>query len=189
VQFDWERMYQDFTACATEGDCGALCRQGPRGIAACCDSRRLPLVVFGDELAWARARTTCWHGMRPRNPAERRAVATWAEHVALARCVAPRHCDRPYRSLTCRMFPLEPYLDARGRFIGLTYIYGAARLCPLIGRQMDLRQEFVNQSMAIWRQIFAAYPEERSSYRTASRQLRARFTRQGRRIRLFRPTA
>jgi len=54
---------------------------------------------------------------------------------------------------------------------------------------MDLRQEFVNQSMAIWRQIFAAYPEERSSYRTASRQLRARFTRQGRRIRLFRPTA
>jgi hypothetical protein len=87
------------------------------------------------------------------------------------------------------MFPLEPYLDARGRFIGLTYIYGAARLCPLIGRQMDLRQEFVNQSMAIWRQIFAAYPEERNSYRTASRQLRARFTRQGRRARLFRPTA
>jgi hypothetical protein len=68
-------------------------------------------------------------------------------------------------------------------------IYGAARLCPLIGSQMDLRQEFVNQSMAIWRQIFAAHPEERSSYRTASRQLRARSTRQGRTVRIFRPTA
>ena len=54
MQFDWERMYQDFTACATEGDCGDLCRRDSRGIAACCDSRRLPLVVFGDELAWAR---------------------------------------------------------------------------------------------------------------------------------------
>jgi hypothetical protein len=189
VRLDWERMYQDFTACATENDCGDLCRNGSRAIAACCDGRRLGLVVYTEELAWARVRTACWHQKRPRNPAEQRVVSTWADHIVPARCQHPRRCDRPYRSVTCRLFPLEPYIDARGRFIGLTYMYGAGRACPLIGRQMDLRQEFVNQSVAIWKQIFAAYPEERACYRKASQQLRTRFARQGRRVRLFRPTA
>jgi hypothetical protein len=54
---------------------------------------------------------------------------------------------------------------------------------------MDLRQEFVDQSVAAWGQIFAAYREERACYQNASRQLRYRFARQGRTIRLFHPTA
>ena len=189
MRLDWNRMYRDFTASATDGDCGLLCRRDSRAIAACCDTRRLPLVVFADELAWARSRTACWHRKRPQGPTEKRAVATWADHIALARCAHPRHCDRPYRSLTCRFFPLEPYFDAYSKLAGLTYIYGAVRICPLIGRQMDLRQDFVNQSVAIWDQIFAAYPDERTCYQKASRQLRYRFARQGRTIRIFRPTA
>jgi hypothetical protein len=189
VALDWEQMYREFTACATDGDCADLCRNGDDAIAACCDTERLGLVVFADELAWAKTRTACWHRRRPRNPVERQAIAAWADHVVLARCVRPRRCDRPCRSLTCRFFPLEPYIDPQGQFIGLTYIYSAARVCPLIGRQMDLRQEFVNQSFSVWSRIFAAYPEERNSYRKASRQLRYRFARRGRTIRLFRPTA
>jgi hypothetical protein len=189
VQLDWEKIYREFTACATDEDCGALCRSGSRGIAACCDARRLPLIVFTEELAWARSRTTCWHRRRPRNPAEKHTFSRWAEHIVPSCCVHPRRCDRPYRSATCRFFPLEPYLDAQGGFVGLTYIYGAARICPLVGRQMDLRQEFVDQSVAVWSQIFAAHPEERACYRKASRQLRYRFARQGRTIRLFHPTA
>ena len=189
MQLDWERMYQNFTAGATDGDCADLCRSGSPATAACCDTRRLPLIVFTDELAWAKARTACWHRRRPRSQAEKTAVATWANHIIPARCAYPRRCDRSYRSLTCRFFPLEPYIDAQGQFIGLTYIYGAGRICPLIGRQMDLRQDFVDQGVAAWVQIFAAYPEERQCYRRASRWLRSRFTRQGRTIRLFRPTA
>ena len=189
MRLDWETLYREFTAPATDGDCADLCRTGSRARAACCGTERLSLIVFADELAWARARTRCWRGRRPRTPAEAREVATWAEYAVLARCVRPRHCDRPYRSLTCRFFPLEPYFDPHEGFTALTYIYAAARICPLIRGQMDLRQDFVNQSFAVWTQILTASPEEQSTYRRASRQLRSRFARQGRTIRLFRPTA
>ena len=185
---NWERLYQDFSACVTDGDCATLCCSDPQDIPACCNSERLALVVFADELAWARSRTTCWHGRRPRTTKERCDVANWAEHVALARCVHPRRCDRPHRSLTCRLFPLEPYLDREGRLVGLTYVASAARVCPLISRQIELRQEFVDQSYLVWREILAAFPEERTCYRNVSRRLRARLTKQGRTIRVFRPT-
>jgi len=184
---DWERLYRDFTGCVTEGDCAELCRAGAGRTPPCCDSDRLALVVFRDELAWARARTQCWRGGRPRSPAERREVAGWADHLALARCVRPRHCDRPNRSLTCRLFPLEPHLAGDGRFLGLTYVYAAARICPLIGREMEVRREFVDQSCAVWQQILAAYPDERACYTQVSQRLRQRLARQGRAVRLFRP--
>ena len=185
---DWERLYAEFTASVIDGDCATLCRRGPDGLGACCDGARLTLIVFRDELAWARQRTRGWRGGRPRTPAERKGVAAWADHVAWARCLRPRQCDRPYRSLTCRLFPLEPHLDAAGGFLGLTNVYEAARLCPLIRRQLPVRQAFVDQSAAVWRQILAAYPEERACYVRASRQLRSRFARHGRAIRLWRPT-
>jgi hypothetical protein len=86
------------------------------------------------------------------------------------------------------LFPLEPHLDAGGKLLGLTYVYAAARVCPLVGREMPVRQDFVDQSAAVWREIFAAYPEEELCYTQVSRQLRARRARQGRGIRLFRPT-
>jgi hypothetical protein len=189
VTLDWEKIYREFTASATDEDCGGLCRNGSRTIAACCDARLFSLITYADELAFARPRTTCWHRKRPQTAKERRTVASWVEYIVPARCVQPRHCDRPYRSLTCRFFPLEPYIDARSRFIGLTYVYGGARHCPLIRREADLRQEFVDQCVAVWRLIFATYPDERRCYADTSRRLRARFTRQGRRIRVFRPTA
>ncbi len=185
---NWERLYRDFDACVIDGDCASLCCRTPEDIPACCNSDQLSLIVFADELTWARKRTQCWHGRRPRTAEERCEVARWADHVALAHCFHPRRCDRPNRSLTCRLFPLEPYLDAEGRLVGLTYVAGAARICPLIRREIPLRQEFVDQSYAVWREILDTFPEERACYRTVSRHLRARMAKQGRALRVFRPT-
>lgn len=188
MRLDWEKIFRGFTACPTDEDCGRLCRNGSRTVAACCNGKLFELIVFTEELAWARPRTTTWRGRRPKSEAEKRSIAKWADHIAPARCLTPRRCDRAHRSLTCRFFPLEPYFDARNRFVGLTYCYIAERHCPVVGQQMQIRQDFVDQGVAIWRQIFEVYPEERMCYEKTSRQLRARFAKKGRRVRIFRPT-
>jgi hypothetical protein len=188
MALDWEKIFGGFTACPTDEDCGALCRNGSRSVAACCDGKLFSLIAFTEELAWARPRTTTWRGKRPTTEAEKKAVAKWADHIAPARCLTPHNCDRAHRSLTCRFFPLEPYFDARNRFVGLTYCYNAARHCPVVRERRAIRQDYVDQSVVVWRQIFAAYPEERECYEKTSRQLRKRFAQQRRRIRIFRPT-
>lgn len=53
-------------------------------------------------------------------------------------------CERPYRPLACRMFPLFPYLDKEGR-IRTGYDPRAVRLCPLtrLARQIAFERPFV----------------------------------------------
>lgn len=59
-------------------------------------------------------------------------------------CTCNGTCDRVYRPLACRIFPLFPYVTETGR-IHAVYDPRAYRLCPLVQQcaRVQLQREFV----------------------------------------------
>ena len=80
-------------------------------------------------------------------------------------------CPRERRPLSCRIFPLFPYLDARGR-IRAVYDPRAWRLCPLVREhaRVPLQRAFVRAVSAAGHQIVRT-PQGRAFLLGQSREI------------------
>lgn len=124
---DFERLYALLEATTPlTADCGSVC-----GAACCRDSGKdSGMLLFPGEREYLAGRfpAPCF---RPTQ-----------DGGALLICEG--RCDRRYRPLACRMFPLFPYLDEAGR-IRAGYDPRSTRVCPLarLARQTALQRPFV----------------------------------------------
>ncbi|OGJ86583.1 MAG: hypothetical protein A2487_11715 [Candidatus Raymondbacteria bacterium RifOxyC12_full_50_8] len=181
VEINWERLYGMFTAPVIEGDCSVLCAHENRGVPPCCSIRRHVPMLFKEEFAWLMKKTRMWSPKR----------ALFSNHHAIMFCACKgvRECDRHYRSLSCRFFPFEPYMDDRGRFLGATWMYSVEKTCPLVGSAPEkVNQAFIDQFVRVWTKLFLVYHEEYEFYRAESRKLREAFARIDRNVQVFTPS-
>ena len=66
-------------------------------------------------------KTDLWQPWSSSNPIDADLENDVQDGQVLLKCLGYQHCQRPFRTLTCRAFPFFPYLDSRGNFLGLVY--------------------------------------------------------------------
>jgi hypothetical protein len=169
----------------TAFDCGPLCAPGNGGVPVCCHAQSLVPVLYKAEFALLRRRSRLWRRFAPKTQAERAMLADGRPGDCFALCKGHLHCERENRSIACRTFPFEPYLDHDRKLAGLVFHYDFAHLCPLIRGGHVIEPQFVREAVAMWEQLFAFAASERALYFTASQSLRRSFGQKRRSIPVF----
>ncbi|MBL8732430.1 MAG: hypothetical protein JNN13_08685 [Planctomycetes bacterium] len=165
-------------------DCGTLCAPTNGGVPVCCHAETVLPVLYVAELALLQKRSDLWRRHVPQ-AADGGLRLRARPCDVFAVCKGHRSCERDNRSLACRSFPFEPYLDHDDRFAGLVFAFEYAPLCPLIAGEHDVLPVFVAECGAMWRRLFELDDDERRFYAGCSRTLRRQFGRFGAPIPVF----
>lgn len=183
---NWHALYKSFTAPVCSVNCGELCAPQNRGVPYCCKHTRQEPVLFTSELAWLETQTALWRKKPLITKAHRRHAAEIEDYIKYAHCSGIETCERKFRSLACRFFPLEPYFEPGKKFAGLVFMYRAGDRCPLIEHPtIRINQTYIDQAIRVWKKIFAAYPREIELYIHLSRGLRLSMKHKNKKIRVF----
>lgn len=79
--------------------------------------------------------------------------ASWGDTVMVAKCDGPENCERLYRPIQCRTYPLAPHINKKGE---LELIYSDIRTpytCPLIYEKKELSDDFINNTYKAWQML------------------------------------
>ncbi|MFQ6092509.1 MAG: hypothetical protein ACE5OR_07500 [bacterium] len=187
VEKDFAYIYRHYDSTPLRYDCGRLCAPKNEGIPSCCDTVRLIPVMYKREFKYLQKRTGLWKRFRPKTKHEKRLVAETDKGTVFGKCLGPERCDRRYRSISCRIFPFEPYLDLEGNLLGLVYNYRLGNKCPLVDKPQLISKKFVSDQIKMWKYIFKKEPSERDVYRDESIQVRRYLSRKKKPIYIFTP--
>lgn len=177
-------------------DCGLLCRSPESSIPYCCTTRHVVPLLYRTELSYLKNRGDLWNVWEPVQERDRDLLKMVPSHQVFSECRSGSGCHRLLRSISCRTFPLEPYIDLYGNFSGLTFIRdftdkdpetGAIK-CPLTARKGEIRQEFIDTVYDFWERMLSILPEEYATYQETSEFLRREFEKTGRRFHLLVPS-
>ena len=180
-----EELLATLRAPVTEIDCGTLCAPGNGGVPICCDKERIVPVLYKPEYALLRQRSDLWRPYRPRTEHQRSLGNDMRACDRLCECKGAAHCDRENRSLVCRTFPLEPYLDHDAQLAGLVWNFESEGTCPLVGSRHKVREDYIDQCMTMWEKAFAWSEEERAFHFELSQTLRRSFGQKGQPVPVF----
>ncbi|MBR5503784.1 MAG: hypothetical protein IKV87_05015 [Methanobrevibacter sp.] len=135
-------------------DCGSLCNS------ICCvvenkekDNRLLEMVLYllpGEEEL---LEEDDWFEMYYETTEECEYPDSWDGNVYYIKCTNPPHCNRKYRPIQCRSFPLSPHLDSDNK---LHLIYDEDDMtykCPLISEKIELDDKFVKTIFKMWEKL------------------------------------
>lgn len=160
-------------------DCASLCKDYYNGIPFCCVSDNAVPILYKAEYEYLRKKTNLWFKWTPKNKDDKELFDYVRDDQIFAECQGIKHCDRRYRSLTCRTFPLEPYIDLRGVFVGLTFMKdfikkdkNTGTKCPLALKSHDIRQEFIDSHFVYWQELMLRLTDEYKVYTYSSKSLR-----------------
>ncbi|MFQ5896556.1 MAG: hypothetical protein ACE5JJ_12205 [Nitrospinota bacterium] len=170
-------LYREFNAPVARFDCGKKCSPYNEGTPFCCDSGWLVPVTYREEWVHLRGKTRLWHEFRARSRSEEKTVEELDDGSCLLECRGVAHCERANRSISCRMFPFNPFLTATGELLGLVYYYILERKCYLVDRPRVVTRRYVEESLRFWRRMFDLLPPERDYYRDQSRAYRQQMSR------------
>jgi Fe-S-cluster containining protein len=171
----FEELLETLRSPITEFDCGTLCAPGNDGVPVCCQASSIVPVMYKAEYELLRRRSELWGPYRPRSDADRELVADARACEIFAECKGHEHCERENRSLACRTFPFEPYLDHDMQLVGLVWYYDLKSLCPLIESKHRILPEFIRECLSMWEKLFEGMPEELEYYHETSESLRRSF--------------
>jgi hypothetical protein len=185
---DIRSLYDAFDAPVTDFDCGAKCAPfNPNGKPFCCDICHAVPVGYKQEWDYVKTRTSLWHLWRgdecpedPTDPAELQTETP--EHLVLLACRGPEHCERQYRSSSCRQFPFFPYVAEDYRFIGLAYEWEFENVCWVISHLDSVTETYRREFVKFYDDIFCLWPDEFDSYAALSEDMRTAFGKMHRRI-------
>ena len=178
-------LLETLTAPVTEFDCGTLCAPDNGGVPICCDKERIVPVLYTREYALLRKRSDLWRPFQPRTKQQRELGEDLRSCDRLCECKGVAHCERDNRSLACRTFPLEPYLDHDGELAGLVWNWDFDGTCPLVGSRHPVRADYIDQCLRMWEKAFGWSEDERQFYFEHSQTLRRSFGQKGRKIPVF----
>jgi hypothetical protein len=122
---DIKLLYKGFYSPITTFDCGSKCAPyNEKGIPFCCDTRHAVPTAYEVEWDYLQSNTDLWHLWEVADDKEfARIRARTPAGQVLIECKGHLHCQRHFRSLTCRSFPFFPYFDKMGSFLGLSYYW------------------------------------------------------------------
>lgn len=179
----------------TTYDCGTLCKND-KGVPLCCIVDEAVPLLYKTELSCLMKKGDLWFAFKPKTKEDRELIKTADSDQVFAECKGVSHCVRTQRSLCCRTFPLEPYLDKRNIFAGLTFLEEFMKVdkknnlpkCPMTLRPQDIRQEFVDAHFTFWEKLMFRRPEEFATYKDTSKKARAKIKRTGVKIPVLLPS-
>ena len=155
------------------------------GVPVCCDKSRIVPVLYKKEYQVLRARSDLWRPFRPQTEQQRELGEDMRACDRLCECKGVAHCERDNRSLACRTFPLEPYLDHEGELAGLVWNMDFEGTCPLVASRHAVRPDYIRQALAMWTKAFTWSPAEHEFYVGHSQTLRRSFGQKRKRIPVF----
>lgn len=185
---DIRDLYEAFDKPVTAFDCGQKCAPfNPSGKPFCCDICHAVPVAYKQEWAYLKERTDLWHLWRgdecPEDPTDPALLQEETpEHLLLMACKGPAHCQRQYRSSSCRQFPFFPYVSSDYRFIGLAYEWEFEPTCWVISHLDTVSEAYRREFIQFYDDIFCLWPDEFESYAALSEDMRTAFGQQKRRI-------
>lgn len=190
LSVDYASLYARFDVPIADFDCGQYCapintrgKNGPSRGPFCCDTHHAVPTVYLEEWEYLQTNTDLWHAWQGRTPAETRRVQDETpDNMLLVECLGYQHCQRNFRSITCRAFPFFPYITRDDWFIGMTYYWQFEYACWVISNLQVVTPLFRGQFFAAYDELFERYPQEREGYRLLSSSMRRVFSRWGRSV-------
>ena len=184
---EFAELYARFQAPLAALDCGKRCAPYNDGSAPfCCDTRHAVPAAYHAELKYLQAHTDLWHLWSGRTPAETGQLRALApEGQVLIACQGYQHCQRSFRSLTCRAFPFFPYITRQGQFIGLSVYWEYEECCWVINNLQGISNIFRAEFIRTFDNLFARLPEELEIFRQFSSRMRRVFGKRHNTIPLF----
>lgn len=153
----------------TSYDCSTLCKKSADDEPYCCTPEHAVPYLYKSEYELYSSRSDLWTVWKPTNTYEKKLKSTQEdENTVFCVCKGAKFCERENRSVSCRTFPLEPYLDKRGVFIGLVFMREFSEGCPLTKKPKDIRQEFIDSHFLFWEKLLSRRPIEYETYWKAS---------------------
>lgn len=75
---------------------------------------------------------------------------SYGDHIYVAVCKGPEMCDRRFRPVQCRSFPLWPHITNDGELVLSYYDEELPYVCPLISDRRKLNEDFVKATYEAW---------------------------------------
>lgn len=164
----------------TNFNCGTLCAPDNDGEPFCCKVENAVPFLYKEEFQYLQKRSELWSVWEPKTKHEiKLKKETETEDTIFCKCKGVSYCERENRSISCRTFPLEPYLDKRDVFIALVFMQEFSHGCPLTQRPEDIRQDFVDNHFIFWEKLMLRKPDEFETYKKSSRRYRNKRERTG----------
>ena len=176
---DFAALYTRFRSPIAALDCGHKCAPyNDRGVPFCCDTHHAVPVAYRAEWAYLEAHTDLWHYWAGKDSAEIEDLLAQASlGQVLIACLGREHCQREFRSITCRSFPFFPYIDSLGDFLGLSYYWEYEDRCWVISNLGVVTPHYRNEFIDVYETIFETMPQERELYASYSKEMRRAFQR------------
>ena len=132
-------------------DCGTLC-----GAACCTVSREDAAEDMGIYLLPGEERLHLeddWMELSEGRAEDHDLPESWEGEAFFGRCKTPPVCPRGRRPIQCRTFPLAPHINEDGELIMIYNDLELPYACPLIEEEIPLEDEFVNETLDVWREL------------------------------------
>jgi hypothetical protein len=180
-EMDIRASYDRFDTPIVPFDCGELCApHNPGGVPFCCDICHAVPSAYLQEWDYLKANTGLWHPWRgdecvgnPEDPAHL-AMET-PDTMRLLACLGPAHCQREYRSFSCRQFPFFPYITSDYGFLGLAYNWELEDTCWVISHLDQVSRAYHREFVVFYDDFFSIWPHELDHYAARSEQMREHF--------------
>jgi hypothetical protein len=171
---DYQDLYQFFSKPLTDIDCGLKC--GPYndyGVPVCCDINLVIPSAFEEEWDYLQKNTNLWQPWKNSSSLEGKKLVKQLQDGQIAlQCLGYNHCQRQFRTITCRAFPFFPYLDRDGSFMGLSYYRDYRDQCWIISNLSRVSREFKTEFQSSYQRIFQIYPEMKNNFQLYSQYAR-----------------
>lgn len=185
---DFRIAYDSFDLPVVPFDCGERCApHNPGGKPFCCDICQAVPSAYHQEWRFLKANTDLWHIWRGdeclENPEDPQTLAAETpDTMRLLACLGPAHCQRGYRSLSCRQFPFFPYITPDYAFLGLAYNWEFEETCWVISNLGAVSPEYWASFVRFYDDFFSTWPHEMDHYANHSEEMREVFIAQNRSI-------
>jgi hypothetical protein len=188
LTLNYELLYKGFHSPITQLDCGVKCAPyNEKAVPFCCDTRHAVPTAYDSEWDYLQTKTDLWHPWQGEDPGENAKLHEQTPiGQVLLECKGHLHCERPFRTFTCRAFPFFPYINKAGEFIGLSYYCEFEQRCWLINHLEQITPQYLAEFELTYKWIFQVIPAELESFWYHSTMLRRIFGRKHRAISLIR---
>lgn len=180
-------LYECFQAPIAELNCGEKCAPlNEKGVPFCCDTQHIVPTAYQPEWEYLKSKTDLWHLFRSENnPENNQLRAKIPPDQVLIECLGYIHCQRDFRSITCRAFPFYPYITRQDEFIGLSYYWEYEDRCWVISNLHVVSSRYRREFIKVYNNLFELMPKEIENFRHYSNVTRNLFSRRRRAIPLL----
>lgn len=94
-----------------------------------------------------------WLSWKEEDPEDYDFPESWKGKVYYVNCKGPLMCNRKYRPLQCRTYPLTPHISKEGELSLIYNDWKTPYRCPLIEDEIPLNDDFVQATFTVWKHL------------------------------------